>query len=358
MDFRRRPSQARRMSDATTKIFHDADADPAALAGKTVAVIGYGNQGRSQALNVRDGGLTTIVGNLEDAYAAQARADGFTVLPIAEACARADVVMLLVPDEVMPAVYAESVHPHLSAGKVLDFASGYTVAFGLIVPPRDVDVILIAPRMIGPGVRDTYVAGSGFPSFVALQQDASGVGMARLLALAHAVGSTRAGCILMSMHDEATLDLFTEQAFGPAFGRVFMAAIETLVGAGYPPEAVLLELYLSGELAYSFEKIRQVGMMRQMDFHSHTSQYGSLTRSARFADVDLETRMATVLREIQDGTFAREWSGAGPEAAAMLERVKTIRDQLPLTQWEARAREAFRIGDAAPPAVPRPRAAS
>jgi ketol-acid reductoisomerase len=149
------------------------------------------------------------------------------------------------------------------------------------------------------------------------------------------------------MHDEATLDLFTEQGFGPAFGRVFMAAIDTLVSAGYPPEAVLLELYLSGELAYSFEKIRQVGMMRQMDYHSRTSQYGSLTRSARFGDVDVESRMATVLREIQDGTFAREWSAAKEEGEAMIARVKTIRDQLPLTEWELRTRRAFGIGDAA-----------
>lgn len=334
------------MSTPTGTIFHDVDADVAALAGKTVAVIGYGNQGRSQALNVRDSGLATIIGNLDDDYAARARADGFTVLPIAEAAARADVLMLLVPDEVMPGVYADSVRPHLAAGKVLDFASGYTVAFGQIVPPPDVDVVLIAPRMIGPGVRDAYVASTGFPSFVALHQDASRAGMARLLALAKAVGSTRAGCILMSMHDEATLDLFTEQAFGPAFGRVLMAAIDTLVTAGYPPEAVLLELYLSGELAYSFEKIRQVGMMRQMDYHSHTSQYGSLTRSARFGDLDLETRMRTVLGEIQDGTFAREWSGAGPEAEAMLGRVKAVRDQLPLTGWEERTRRLFGIGDA------------
>lgn len=335
------------MAETTTKIFHDQDVDPSALAGQTVAVVGYGNQGRSQALNVRDSGLPTVVGNIADDYAAQARADGFTVLPIADAVARADVVMVLVPDEVMPAVYAEAIHPRLRRGQVLDFASGYAIAFGEIVPPPDVDVVLIAPRMIGPGVRDAYVAGRGFPSFIALHQDATGAGMARLLALAQAVGSTRAGCILMSMHDEATLDLFTEQAFGPAFGRVFMAAIETLIGAGYPPEAVLLELYLSGELGYAFEKIRQVGMVRQMDYHSHTSQYGSLTRSARFADVDLESRMATILREIQDGTFAREWSGAGAEGIEMLARVKAIRDQLPLTGWEDRARRAFRIGDEA-----------
>jgi ketol-acid reductoisomerase len=334
------------MSETPTRIFHDADADPAALAGRTVAVVGYGNQGRSQALNLRDSGLATIIGNLDDEYAARARGEGFAVHTIAEACARADVILLLVPDEIMPAVYEQSVRPHLGRGKVLDFASGYTVAFGLIVPPPEVDVVMVAPRMIGPGVRDAYVAGHGFPSFIALHQDASGEGMRRLLALARALDSTRAGCILMSMHDEATLDLFTEQAFGPAFGRVFMAAIQTLVDAGYPPEAVLLELYLSGELAYAFEKIREVGMTRQMDFHSHTSQYGSLTRSARFADLDLESRMRTILGEIQDGTFAREWSATGAEGEQMLARMKALREQLPLTGWEERSRRAFGIGTA------------
>jgi ketol-acid reductoisomerase len=326
------------MPEATATIFHDTDADLGALAGKTVGVIGYGNQGRSQALNVRDSGLATIVGNVDDEYAARARAEGFAVHPIPEACARADVIMLLVPDEVMPAVYAEAVRPHLGPGKVLDFASGYTVAFGLVVPPPDVDVILIAPRMIGPGVRDTFLAGRGFPSFVALHQDASGAGMARLKALARAVGSTRAGCILMSMHDEATLDLFTEQAFGPAFGRVFMAAIETLVGAGYPPEAVLLELYLSGELGYTFEKIREVGMMRQMDFHSHTSQYGSLTRSARFADLDLEARMHAILREIQDGTFAREWVAEMDRGQPILDEKRKELAETQIEQVGARLR--------------------
>ena len=329
------------------RIFHDTDADPSVLAGKTVAVVGYGNQGRSQALNLRDAGLRVVVGNVTDAYAEQARADGFAPRPIAEACRGADVVMLLLPDEIMPEVYARDVAPELRAGTVLDFASGYNVAFGLIVPPTDVDVILIAPRMIGPGVRDSVVAGHGFPSFIALHQDASGEGMARLLALARAVGSTRAGCLLMSMHDEASLDLFTEQAFGPAFGRVMMAAVDTLIEAGYPPEAVLLELYLSGELVYSFQKILQVGMLRQMDYHSHTSQYGTMTRSARFMDVDLQPRMRQILTEIQDGTFAREWSGAQADATAMFERVRALRAAMPLNEWETRARRAFRIGDAA-----------
>jgi len=329
------------------RIFYDDSADLSVLRDQTVAIVGYGNQGRSQALNVRDAGVKVIVGNIADRSFERAREDGFDALPIGEACRRADVIMLLVPDEVMPAIYEEHVRPGLTAGKVLDFASGYNVAFGMIVPPKDVDVILIAPRMIGPGVRDSVVAGKGFPSFIALHQDASGRGMARLLALSRAVGSTRAGCILMSMHDEASLDLFTEQAFGPAFGRVMTSAIETLIEAGYPPEAVLLELYLSGELIYSFQKILEVGMLKQMDYHSHTSQYGTITRSARFADVDLKSRMAAVLREIQDGTFAKEWSAEQARGAEILERVREMRSTLPMNQWETRARRAFRIGDAA-----------
>jgi ketol-acid reductoisomerase len=152
----------------------------------------------------------------------------------------------------------------------------------------------------------------------------------------------------MSLHDEATLDLFTEQAFGPAFGRVMMSAVETLVRAGYPPEAVLLELYLSGEFAYSLEKIREVGMARQHDYHSQTSQYGTVTRGARFLALGppLEETMGRILEEIRSGAFAQEWSGQQAQAHALLEKVRAARDALPMMKWEQRAREAFGIGDA------------
>ncbi len=329
-------------------VYHDADADLGTLAGQTIAVIGYGNQGRSQALNLRDSGLDVVVGNRRDAAADQARSDRFDPLSIAEACARADVLMLLVPDEIMPSVYAEQVAPQLAPGKLIDFASGYNVAFRLIEPPEDVDVVLVAPRMIGVGVRDAYVDGKGFPSFVGVHRDATGKALARMLALARGIGSTRAGCIEMSMHDEATLDLFTEQGFGPAFGRVMMTAVDLLVEAGYPPEAVLLELYLSGELAYTFQKIREVGMVRQMDFHSRTSQYGTVTRSARYSDLGgpLKEKMGEILEEIRSGRFAEEWSNQQETAGALLDRVREARDKLPIAQWEQRARAAFRIGDA------------
>lgn len=327
-------------------VYHDEDADLEALAGQTLAVIGYGNQGRSQALNLRDSGLTVIVGNVSDRSADQARDDGFEVLPIADACRRADVVLLLVPDEVMPEVYREQVAPNLQPGSLVDFASGYNVAFGLIDPDPGLDVCMVAPRMIGPGVRDTYLRGHGFPSFIGFHRDATGTGKARTLALAKGLGSTRAGCIEMSLHDEASLDLFTEQGFGPAFGRMLMTAVDVLVEAGYPPEAVLLELYLSGELAYTFEKIREVGLTKQMDFHSRTSQYGSITRGIRYLDLGepAAAKMKQVLEEIRSGAFAEEWSGAQATAGETLDKLKAARDQMPIAQWEAAARKAFGIG--------------
>jgi ketol-acid reductoisomerase len=336
---------------AMTTIYYDDDADPTAVAGETIAVLGYGNQGSAQAQNLRDSGLRVIVGNIEDAYRDTALADGFTVLPIAEAAAQADALFLLTPDEVMPEVYTRDVAPHLRPGMLLDFAHGYNVGFGLIVPPPTIDVVMIAPRMIGAGVRDSYRSGEGFPSFVGVHQDATGRATARMLALAKAVGSARAGCLDMSFVDEATLDLFSEQAFGPAFGRVMMAAIDTLTDAGYPPEAVLMELYLSGELAYSFQKMREMGALRQHQLHSHTSQYGTISRSIRYFDLDplLKAKMREAVEEIRSGAFAKEWSTDREAKVEFIRQAREIQAALPMTQWEERTRRAFRIGDAAGP---------
>ncbi|MFI5364027.1 MAG: ketol-acid reductoisomerase [Candidatus Binatia bacterium] len=330
-------------------IYHDEDADLEAMRGETIAILGYGNQGSAQARNLRDAGLTVVVGNIDDAYADTARADGFEVLPMAAAGARAAALFLLVPDEIMPDVYHRDVAPHLTPGKLLNFAHGYNIAFNLIVPPPSIDVVMIAPRMIGAGVRDSYLSGEGFPSFVGVHQDATGRAKQRMLALAKALGSTRAGCLEMSLLDEATLDLFTEQAFGPAFGRVMMTAIDTLVEAGYPPEAVLMELYLSGELAYSFLKIRELGMLKQHELHSHTSQYGTITRSARYADLEssLRQKMRESLEEIRSGAFAKEWSSDRADKLELLKQVRAMQASLPMTQWENTARRAFRIGNAA-----------
>ena len=330
------------------EIYHDDDADLSVLEDQTVALIGYGNQGRSQALNLRDSGVNVIVGNIRDHAGAAAKQDGFPVSNIAEACEQADVVMLLIPDEIMPEVFKTYVAPNLVPGNLVVFASGYNIAFSLITPPDYVDVALVAPRMIGVGVRENFVSGSGFPSFVGVHHDATGTAKERMLAIAKGIGSTRAGCIEMSMHDEASLDLFTEQAFGPAFGRVLMTAIDLLVEAGYPPEAVLLELYLSGELAYTFEKMREVGLMQQMDFHSRTSQYGTVTRSARFMTLDepIKEKMSAVLEEIRSGSFAEEWSNQQTRATDLFEKIREARDKMPIADWDKKTRTAFKIGNA------------
>ncbi len=331
------------------RMYYDEDASLEVIQGQIIGILGYGNQGSAQARNLRDSGLDVIVGNIEDSYREEALAEGFAVFPIAEASKRADVLFLLTPDEIMPEIYEKHVAPHLQPGNLLDFAHGYNIAFDLIAPPEFVDVILIAPRMIGAGVRDSYVSGGGFPSFVGVHQDATGKAKQRMLALAKALGSTRAGCLEMSMNDEATLDLFTEQAFGPAFGRVMMTAVDTLVEAGYPPEAVLVELLLSGELAYSLMKIREMGMMKQHELHSHTSQYGTITRSPRYFDLDppLKEKMRQSLEEIRSGQFAKEWSADRADKLEMIKQARAIQAELPLTQWESATRRAFRIGDAA-----------
>lgn len=324
-----------------TVIYHDTDADLGALAGERVAVVGYGNQGRSQALNLRDSGVDVVVGSIGDASRARALEEGFEALPIADAVAAATVVMLLVPDEVMPEVYARDVAPALGAGGCVSFASGYNVAFGLIVPAADLDVVLLAPRMIGPGVRDRFVEGRGFPSFVGVHQDASGRAKPRMLALAKGIGSTRAGCLELTMAQEAHLDLFTEQGFGPAMGLAIRQSIELLVEEGYPPEAVLMEIYLSGELAYTAQRFVDTGLIAQMDFHSHTSQYGSMTRAAKLMDIDLKPRLRQHLDDIRSGRFAEEWTAEQRAGLPTFKLMKELSTQIPLAEWERRTRAAF-----------------
>ncbi|MDH7487823.1 MAG: ketol-acid reductoisomerase [Anaerolineae bacterium] len=322
------------------RVYHDQDADMNLLAGRRIGVIGYGNQGRAQALNLRDSGLEVIVGNQEDEYAQQARADGFTVLPLAQAAAQADILLLLIPDEVMPQVFEQEIAPHLS-GKVLAFASGYNVAFGFITPPPDVDVVLVAPRMIGAGVRDLYLAGCGFPSFIGVAQDVSGRAKEIALALARGIGSTRAGVVEVTFAQEAELDLFTEQCFGPAFGHVLTTAVDLLLEEGYPPEAVLLELYMSGELSYTLGKIAELGMVEQGALHSRTSQYGSMSRGMRFLLPELRARMRQGLEEIRSGQFAREWAAEQAAGCPTLAALKEAARSLPLYELERELRQAL-----------------
>jgi ketol-acid reductoisomerase len=326
------------------QVYHDQDADLGILEGKQIAVIGYGNQGRAQALNLRDTGLAIVVGNREDAYVERAREDGFAPLPIRRATEESDIVMLLIPDEVAAAVFEPEIAPHLSEGSALVFASGYNVAFGSIASPSSVDVILVAPRMIGAGVRDLYLQGRGFPSFFGVAQDRSGQAREIALALAKGIGSTRAGAVEVTFAQEVELDLFTEQCFGPAFGQVLMAAVSLLLEKEYPPEAVLLELYMSGELSYTLGKIAELGMVEQSQLHSHTSQYGSMSRGMRFILPELRNKMEEGLEEIRSGKFAQEWAAEQRAGYPTLKMLREAARSLPLYQLEQELRQALQRG--------------
>lgn len=316
------------------RLFFDSDANLTCLANRTVGILGYGNQGQAQALNLRDSGVRVIIGNQEDAFARQAREDGFAVYPIPEAAQQADILFLLVPDEIMPKIYRQQVEPHLRPQMVLNFASGYNITFGFIVPPPDVDVTLLAPRMIGKGVRETYLRGSGFPSLIAVHQDASGKALETVLALAKGIGSTRVGVALTTFAEETTVDLFSEQSGDLYFPRLMF---EVLVEAGCDPDVVLLELYASGELSEMYAAARDMGLWGQLRLHSRTSQYGQQITSLKFVDHEaIRNQLRKVVQHIQSGGFSREWAEEQERGFVNLIRVTNVNLQHPMQVAENR----------------------
>ena len=295
------------MSSNKTEIYFEKDGDLSRLKGKTIGIIGYGNQGRSQALNLRDSGAEVIIGNPEDRYKKRAEEDGFRVFSVEKTSETADVLFLLIPDETMPQLLKEQIFPRLQPGTCLIFASGYNVAFDMFELPPHIDVGMIAPRMIGVGVRETFLSGEGFFSFICVHQNSTGGAADLVLACAKGIGTLKKGAIETSMKQEAVLDLFNEQAFGPAFGRVLLSSIDILIKNGLPPEAVLIEMYLSGEMSYTYRKMAQVGLVKQVNFHSHTSQYGAMSRGIRYLKMPFNEKFQKTFDEIDSGDFAREW---------------------------------------------------
>jgi ketol-acid reductoisomerase len=297
------------MSRSDTTVYRDEDADLTDLDGRTIAIIGYGNQGRAQGLNLRDSGVDdVIVGNRKDESWKRAEDDGFAVYTMAEAVERADIVFFLVPDEVQPRVYRESVEPNLEAGDLLNFASGYNITYGFIDPPADVDVVMVAPRMIGETVRELYNEGDGAPALMAVERDASGEASDVALALAKGIGSTRSGVIESDFESETITDLMTEQALFPVVVNALRSKYEAEVEAGVAPETVLMEQYLSRELSHIFKKAATMGLVEQMPLHSQTSQYGQLRFAEEFDADPIREFMHERLHEIRNGTFATEWT--------------------------------------------------
>lgn len=290
------------------KIFYDNDASIDPVVDKVVTIIGYGNQGRAQALNMRDSGIKKIiVGTSRPEAYNTTNKDGFEVYSIAEASKLADIIFILIPDEVAPEVYKKDIEPNLKDGDVLNFSSGYNITFGDIKPKDNIDVVMVAPRMIGDGVRETYESGQGFPAFLVVEQDASGHAREIALGLAKAIGSTKSGAIEVTFNDETYLDLMSEQAVWPLIMNVISEAFSFLTEKGHIPEAVLTELYLSKEPAVMMEKMADVGLFKQLPMHSRTSQYGQLSRYKQVDTSFIKEFIEKQYESIKSGNFANEW---------------------------------------------------
>ena len=289
------------------KVFYQNDANPSALKGKTIAVFGYGSQGHAQAQNLRDSGYDVIIGlDPGRGSATQARADGMTVVAPAEAAKRADWIQILTPDETQADFYESAIKPHLRKGKILGFSHGFAIHFKTIKPPKDVDVVMIAPKSPGHLLRRVYAEGRGVPSLIAIQQDASQRAHEFALAYAHGIGSTRAGVLQTTFKEETESDLFGEQAvLCGGLTSLIKKGFETLVEAGYAPEIAYFECL--HEMKLIVDLIYEGGLGRMRYSISNTAEYGDLTRGEKVVGDPTRAAMKKTLADIQDGTFAREW---------------------------------------------------
>jgi len=329
----------------SVNIYYDADADLSIIQGRKVAVIGYGSQGHAHSLSLRDSGVEVKIGLPEGSKSRQKAADeGLEVGTPAEVSAWADVIMVLAPDTKQRFIYTQDIEPNLKDGDALFFGHGFNIRFELIKPPANVDVAMVAPKGPGHLVRRQFVDGKGVPALIAVEQDASGNAKALALSYAAGIGGARAGVIETTFKEETETDLFGEQAVlcGGAAALV-QTGFEVLTEAGYAPEIAYFECL--HELKLIVDLMYEGGIANERFSISDTAEYGDLTRGPRVITPAVKAEMQKILGEIQDGTFAREWSGAGSEGAEMLARVKALRDQLPLTEWEDRSRRAFHIGE-------------
>lgn len=297
-----------------SEILYDSDAHLGALDGQRVAVVGYGNQGRSWALNLRDSGLDVSVCVRADDTRRAAEEDGFSTNDV-EAAGDADVVCLLVPDDVIPML---PITPRADALVIV--ASGYTLAFERLDPPGDAG--MVAPRMLGPEVRRCYEEGVGFITAVGVQKDTTGTALARTLAVAKGIGGLRQGALPLTPMQEAVLDLAVEQALSPMLRRVNESFIGVMLEHGIPIEAILTELFLSGEVERTYRLVRLEGGAAQTLHHSPTSQYGQLSRVGRYDHLDVASTMRELVDDITSGRFADEWDAERDAGYPKLEALR------------------------------------
>lgn len=315
-----------------TVIYHEADGDLNVLAGKRVGIVGYGNMGRPVALNLRDSGVNVLVSEPRPEKQAQAVSEGFDLTNIEEIAQVSDILMPLLRDEAMPKIYLEHVSPYLRRDQALVFSSAYNLTYGFIEAPPFVDVGLVSARTMGAGVRDRYVSGEGFASFLAVAQDASRNAWGIVMAVAKAMGALKGGAVEIRFEQETELDLFLQQAILPIFHYAVITAARLLMDNGYPPEAVFTELYLSGETSDYLKQAAHHGLMDALDMQALPAQYGMLSRYERFTSTQIERLMELTLEEIRSGKFAQEWS---KEFGADYPRLRhLLKNRKAMDMWE------------------------
>lgn len=286
------------------KVYYDDSVEKNALEGKTIAVVGYGSQGHAHAQNLRDNGNKVVIGVREGKSAQKAREDGFEVFPVSEATKKADVIMILAPDEIQGALYENEIAPNLEAGNALAFAHGFNIHFDVVHPPKDVDIFLVAPKGPGHLVRRTFVDGFAVPSLFAVQQDATGNARDIALSYAKGIGSTRVGVLETTFKEETETDLFGEQAvLCGGLTSMIEAGFETLVEAGYQPELAYFEV--CHEMKLIVDLIYEGGFDKMRQSISNTAEYGDYVSGPRVITEQTKANMKAVLADIQNGSFAK-----------------------------------------------------
>lgn len=327
------------------RVFYDNDADLEVLRNKEVGIIGYGIQGRAQALNLRDSGIKVRVGNRNDEYVPTIKGDGFEARSIEEVSKVSDILLLLIPDQAHCEVYNGQIEPYLCRGGGLVVAHGYSLRFDLIKPRADVDVMLLAPRMPGKQIREYYLRGSGVPVFVDVVQDATGSAWPTVLALAKGMGFTRSAALHVPVHEETEIDLFVEQFLVPIILKAIHVSFEELIAAGYQAVPTLMELYASGELAEVLLMSVRQGLYGTFQKNSSpTCQFGIASSYPELAEADLRQRIAEIIKRIRSGEFAANLEHEGKGG---YQRTRALWDQMEsslLVQTERELRKILRQG--------------
>jgi ketol-acid reductoisomerase len=292
------------------QVYYNEDGDLTLLRGKKIAIIGYGNQAKAFALNMRDNGIPIVVGLPNSELKSRVERDGFPLKDLSECIQEYDVLFLMISDDHIRKLFEKEIRPNLKKNQTIVFASGCLLAFGEIIIPDFIDVLLISPRVPGIGIRELFLTKKGFFSFIGVHQNASGTAKTQLLALTKAIGGLIRPAVETTFRQQAIISLFTEQTFIYALTQVLMRSLSNIIAKGYPPEAVFVEILLSGEAGFTIDKIVDVGLIKQMSFHSQTSQYGQMSRGVKFMKIgkEVEEIQQKVMEEIESGNFMKEWN--------------------------------------------------